>query len=85
MTKKRNFWVGILIGFLAGFLYGWLSIWATYTALERDSRRREAELEQVKKSIYYIGDILSQGEEAIEWNRQTTLPVPEWVVGEEGQ
>ena len=85
MLKKRNLWVGIIVGFLIGFLFGWLSIWATYTDLERQNREREAELKQVKRSIYYIGDILSQGEEIIEWNRQTTLPVPEWVVGEEGQ
>ena len=85
MLKKREFWIGFIAGGIVIFFYAWLSIWTTYTALERQNREREAELKQVKHSIYYIGDILSQGEEIIEWNRQTTLPVPEWVVGEEGQ
>ena len=85
MLKKREFWIGFIAGGIIIFFYAWLSIWATYTDLERQNREREAELKQVKRSIYYIGDILSQGEEIIEWNRQTALPVPEWVVGEEGQ
>jgi len=84
ITKRRSFWIGILIGFLAGFLYAWLSIWATYKDLEQQNRRREAELKQVKKSIYYCGDIIKQREDIIEWNKQTTLPVPEWAVAEEG-
>lgn len=77
MTRKRSFWIGIVSGFLAGFLYGWLAIWATYTELERGHRERTAELEAIKKIIYFSGDILRQQEEAFEWNLQSVKPVPE--------
>jgi len=85
MTKKRNFWLGIIAGFLIGFLYGWLSIWATYTALERQNRERETELEQVKRIIYFSRDILSQRKGTLEWNLETKLPVPEWAEAEGNQ
>lgn len=85
MTKQRCFWLGLIIGFIIGFLYGWLSIWATYNALERASIRREAELEQVKRIIFYSEDILSQRKETLDWNIQSIKPAPEWVVGEEEQ
>lgn len=85
MLKKRSFWIGILIGFWIGFFYGWLSIWATYNALEKASMRREAELEQVKRIIYYSEDILQQRKKIFDWNLQTKLPTPEWVVGKEEQ
>jgi len=83
MTKQRCFWFGLAVGFLIGFLYGWLSIWATYTALERASVRRDAELNQVKRIIFYREDILSQRKEIFDWNRWATKPMPEWVVSEE--
>ena len=83
MLKKRSFCIGIIAGFLIGFLFGWLSIWATYTDLERQNREREAELEHVKRIIYFSRDILSQREGTLEWNIETALPVPEWAEAEE--
>jgi len=83
MTKKRTFWAGLAIGILIGFLYGWLSIWATYTELERGHREREAELEAIKKIIYFSGDILRQQEEAFEWNLQSVKSVPEQTLEDE--
>jgi len=83
MTKRKDFWFCLFLAFLAGFLFGWLSIWATYTDLERQNREREAELEHVKRIIYFSRDILSQREGTLEWNIKTTLPVPEWAVAEE--
>jgi len=65
------------------FFYAWLSIWATYTALERGYRENEVELGQVKRIIFYSEDILSQRKDIFDWNRQTTIPMPEWVMGEE--
>ena len=83
MLKKRSFWFGIIISFFIGFLFGWFSIWATYIDLERQNRAREAELEHVKRIIYFSRDILSQREGMLEWNIETALPMPEWAVAEE--
>lgn len=74
MTRKRGFWVGILIGFLAGFLYGWFSIWVTYTELERAHMKREAEMWQIKRILYYEENIFRQSREIFEWNRKAVLP-----------
>jgi len=83
MTRKRSFWIGIVSGFLAGFLYGWLAIWATYTELERGHRERNAELEDIKKIIYFSEDILLQREEAFEWNLRAVKPAPERTLEDE--
>ena len=83
MLKKRDFWIGFIAGGIVVFLYAWLSIWATYIDLERQNREREAEFKQVKRIIYFSRDILSQREGTFEWNKQTTLPVPEWAVANE--
>ena len=77
MLKKRVFWLGLVIGVLVGFLYGWLAIWATYTELEQGHRERKAELEAIKKIIYFSEDILLQREEAFEWNLRAVKLAPE--------
>ena len=76
MTRRREFWIGILIGSLAGFLYGWLAIWITYTELERAHMEREAELRQIKRILYLEEDFFRQSREIFEWNRKVVLPSP---------
>ena len=76
MIKQRDFWLGFVAGCIVMFFYAWFSIWVTYTALERAYLGREAELESIKKIVFYGRDIHSQREEAVEWNRQAIKPVP---------
>jgi len=83
MIKQKHFWLGLVIGILVGFLYGWLSVWATYTELERGHRERKAELEDIKKIIYFSEDILLQREETLEWNLRAVKPAPERTLEDE--